>query len=47
MRVVGAKVVAQFVGDHIEVPRVAVDVVVGGVVEVGAESISVGATIDT
>ena len=46
MRVVGAKVVAQFMGDHIQVPGIAVDVVVGGVVQVRAEPVGVGATID-
>ena len=41
MGVVGSKVVTKFVGHHIQVPGVAVDVVIGRVGQVGTESVSI------
>ena len=44
--VVGAEVVAQFMRDHVQVPGIAVDVVVGGVGQVGTEAVGIGPAVD-
>ena len=45
MCVVGSEVVAKLVGDHVQIPRIAVDVVVGAVGQVGAESVGIRTTV--